>query len=110
MHHIKSNKNKEISELQQVEELLTEVYIFTKLKKIYYGVFNAVVLNSKLLNPSVELISMEFLLGDDIKQILNYYSMREKFLWNVIDQEINVGKDIPTTWIAPERTDMNSSI
>jgi len=110
MHHIKSNKNKEISELQQVEELLTEVYIFTKLKKIYYGVFNAVVLNSKLLNPSVELISMESLLEDDIKQILNYYSAREKFLWNVIDQEINVGKDIPTTWIAPERTDMSSPI
>ena len=28
----------------------------------------------------------------------------------VIDQEINTGKDIPTTWIAPERTDLNNPI
>lgn len=110
MHHIKLNKNREICELQHVEELLTELYIFTKLKRIYYGVFNGVILNAKLLNPSVELIPIESLLEVDIKEILKYYSVREKFLWTVIDQEINTGKDIPTTWIAPERTDLNDPI
>jgi len=110
MHHIKLNKNREISELQQIEELLTEVYIFTKLNKIYYGVFNGVISISQLLNPSIQLIPMSTFLDENMKQILNYYSDREKFLWKLIDQEINLGKDIPTTWIAPERNDMNSPI
>lgn len=99
MHHLKMNKNRNICEYKQMTDLFTEVYILSKMKKLYFPMLNGVVTVADLINRKIEngisisniqLINMPTTITDSRTiQILKYYTTREKFLWNLIEEELN---------------------
>lgn len=86
-HKNRFNNNKFVDELTLAHQLMIDITLICKVKKIYYGTWAGVLsmtdcfLSDKIIPTKIDI--REYI-DNDLKEILNYYKDRETFLWNVV--------------------------
>jgi hypothetical protein len=86
-HKNRFNNNKSVDELTLTHQLMIDVALICKVKKIYYGTWAGVLSMTHCFLPDdtrPKLVDIRTYVDVDLMQVLNYYKDRETFLWNVI--------------------------
>ena len=90
MHLLLKNKfnfNSKISEKLLLEELILEIILICKVKKVYYGTWAGILTMTDYFLPDnsrPDLININQFNNDKINEVIAYYKERESFLWSVI--------------------------